>query len=646
VLLFSNPGGRDHYARADVEYVPPVRPTALSFAFWFKSTSSETMRSNLRLLTDQVQILANTSSGLRAQQSFFTTIHFNANGRNGFGSFPDLRVTMRLFNASTSASVNVAVQSVDRSIFVNRWHHCAVTYDQGVLSLFLDTVQVGQTRFANATYVVMPNSTIFSIGAVRPPTTVPPGVNATLYADAYEDAGFSGSMDDIRMYDTALTADQLRRVYFGHEPDFSGSLPATPQPVIPLPNWIKDLSAQDPAMHGTKFREYIAENENRNRSGWFVTQRGGTATAWQRGWQFNASDMEPITLPWKPEDLQTQNLSAINEYYLCYGQNLASLPVKNQSLIRARQWAIGLGQSVPTLPNFNATTTNVPEGRCRGNNLGLTVVNAFPRFKSWAQYDSVNCRANDNTAFFRLSIRVTALPNTTLDVKFFEWIDDAYRAILPDYAVSAVPIADTSPELTLPPIVPTDSNGATITTTSTTTETTTTIRNLGTTFNASVPDALKATEFVGINLALLIAGVLLACTLLTMVALKIRRRLQRRIVHKNNNRRSLQMTRSEAAELDRSITQQAMLTRLDTAINGRELRSARSFANFASSADQTSGNFDLMQSAGGSVGHGHSLQHSQSLGGSFQSAGNTMLARPARAALELDDDEAVDPPFV
>jgi hypothetical protein len=646
VFSFSNPSGRDNYARADIQYVPPVQPTALSFAFWFKSTNSETMRTNARLLTDQVQILANTSNGLRASSSFFTTILFNANTRNGFGSMPDLRVVMRLFNASSSASINADVRSVDRSIFVNRWHHCAVTYDQGLLSLFLDTVQVGQTRYAGATYVIMPNSTRFAIGAVPPATTFPPGVNATAYADAFDDTGLTGSMDDVRMYDTALTPDQLRRVYFGLEPDFSGSLPAT-QPVIPLPDWIKDLSAQDPAMHGTKFREYSPGNDNVTRASWYVTQRASTALAWQRGWPANASDMEPITLPWKPEDLQIQNLSTIREYYLCYGQRWAPLPAKNQSLVRARQWAVGFGQSVPTLPNFNGTTSNVPEARCRGNNLGLTVVNAFPRFKSWAQYESTSCRANDDTAFFRMAIRVTALPNTTLDVKFFEWIDDAYRAILPDYAVSAVPIADASLELTLPPTVPTDSNGATITTTSTTTEATTTIRNLGTTFNASEPDALKATEFVGINLALLIAGVLLACTLLTMVALKIRRRLQRRIVHKSNNRHSLQMTRSEAAELDRSITQKAMLTRLDTAINGRELRSARSFANFASSADPTSGSFDpTMPGAGGSMGHGHSLHHSQSLGGSFQSAGNTMLARPARAALELDDDEAVDPPFV
>lgn len=219
-------------------------------------------------------------------------------------------------------------------------------------------------------------------------------------------------------------------------------------------------------MHGTKFREYVAENE-----GWFVTQRGGTASAWQRGWPANASDMEPITLPWKPEDLQTQNLSAIREYFLCFGQRWASLPEKNQSLIRARQWAIGLGQSVPTLPNFNGTTNNVPEGRCRGASLGFTVVNAFPRFKSWAQYDSVNCRATDNPTFFRLSIRVTALPNTTLDVKFFEWIDDAYRVVLPDYATSAVPIAAASSEPTTPrpptPVVP-DSTTATIATSTTT----------------------------------------------------------------------------------------------------------------------------------------------------------------------------------
>ena len=74
----------------------------------------------------------------------------------------------------------------------------------------------------------------FNIGGVSP------GANSSLY-DRYFDSGVTGFVDDVRIYDHALSQAELQLVYFGFAHDAQNA-PTPLPPVQPAIHIVNDLS--------------------------------------------------------------------------------------------------------------------------------------------------------------------------------------------------------------------------------------------------------------------------------------------------------------------------------------------------------------------------------------------------------------------
>jgi hypothetical protein len=630
-----NTNGQDSQARVDVSgWQLPTNSTRVSSSMWVRFTNFENMRIASRFVTNQRESL---NARNQSDRTLYTLLGPVTNTRSAFGNSVDLRVRMLVFNQTANPSRNYEMETraYNRILFPNRWHHVASVYNNGTLILYLDTVEVGRSTAAGCTHAVFPTGAM-SIGAVAP-GPVPQGYNATAFGTVWEDAGLTGHMDDIRLYDQVLNKADLIAVYNGYDAGFMLTSNNT-QPVLSMPPWLMDIATSNQSMYSNVYRRYVAPG---NDTFWKVTASLTVANAWVRGNPFNETLAEVAAMPFSPTALN-QGVSPINEYYLLFDHNFSAFPAKPATL-PGRQFAIGLGHN-NTIINFNNTQSKTPILMCRTFNLmGFGGDTNYPTFQSWAQFDSSQCRAPNASGLVRMAIKF-ALPNdSTLDAVVYQFVADPFEVILPRYQTFELPFANTDiatlpmggSETTETPVGAT--TVATTSTSSTAGSTTSTLRDLGTTFNASTITPLQATEFVGINLALLIAGVLLGCTLLAMALLKIRRRFEHRTVHRSN-RNSIALTRHEAIELDRHITSRDMLDRLDRTMQDRELRTVQSAPNLG-------GSMASAHSQSGRFGHGSTFQLN---GSTLQSSGNTILGRSGapRNALELDDDEAVDPKFI
>jgi hypothetical protein len=80
------------------------------------------------------------------------------------------------------------------NLIPNNWTHIAVVYDQGVFKIFKDGVLVDQGNFAFTSIFDSPTSVRIGQGYVGDP-------------------GFEGNLDDIRIYDKALTEQDIQEIY-------------------------------------------------------------------------------------------------------------------------------------------------------------------------------------------------------------------------------------------------------------------------------------------------------------------------------------------------------------------------------------------------------------------------------------------------
>ena len=107
--------------------------------------------------------------------------------------------------------VNVGIQNTGLIIPQNAWSHMAATFINGTIAFYFNGGLVGTATFAN-TWTV-----------------------SQLYVGAYFNTfgGFNGSVDDLRIYNTALTAAQVQSIYNQQGVPGRGALvPQSPQPIF------------------------------------------------------------------------------------------------------------------------------------------------------------------------------------------------------------------------------------------------------------------------------------------------------------------------------------------------------------------------------------------------------------------------------
>ena len=127
------------------------------------------------------------------------------------------RLNFGAYDASGGSGDQITLQSAD--ISANTWHHVAMVWStisltSGTLTCYVDGVQVAtETSTAlDLQFLQYFNSSDIMIGAVR---GVVRFVTGTTTATSVSDTspplqkGFTGYIDDVRIYSTAITADQV-----------------------------------------------------------------------------------------------------------------------------------------------------------------------------------------------------------------------------------------------------------------------------------------------------------------------------------------------------------------------------------------------------------------------------------------------------
>lgn len=85
----------------------------------------------------------------------------------------------------------------DRNICDNLWHHVGFTFSANSLKIYLDGEEVTPTKFYDATLAGIFNSTVsIAIGAIN--------------IESGSSNGINGVVDDARIYNRVLTADEIR----------------------------------------------------------------------------------------------------------------------------------------------------------------------------------------------------------------------------------------------------------------------------------------------------------------------------------------------------------------------------------------------------------------------------------------------------
>lgn len=110
------------------------------------------------------------------------------------------------FGLNSANCTNLDIQVVSRrnysgALSLNKWYHVVGTYDGGPtrasLKVYLNGVRVDDTNEGAGTFTSMANTTAhFVIGASDLPNFP-----------------FAGRMDDVRVYNRALSADEIKQLY-------------------------------------------------------------------------------------------------------------------------------------------------------------------------------------------------------------------------------------------------------------------------------------------------------------------------------------------------------------------------------------------------------------------------------------------------
>lgn len=99
---------------------------------------------------------------------------------------------------------------------INTWSHVAVSYTDGSMKFYINGALVKTWTDVKGPLITAPQAVALCIGQQLPKdvyNSTPTGGQATGYFDYYGPAFFKGQMDDIRLYNRALTDAEVQSIY-------------------------------------------------------------------------------------------------------------------------------------------------------------------------------------------------------------------------------------------------------------------------------------------------------------------------------------------------------------------------------------------------------------------------------------------------
>jgi hypothetical protein len=150
----------------------------LSFSTWFKTASNGVILGQTGACTPP-----STCTG------FVPAIYVDTSGK--------VRATMFWHAATTDQIVSTG------SYQDNKWHYLVDVYNNGTETLYIDNVAIGSQSFPEASYTPQPYDYFLGTGYA---TSWPSSPSATW-------AYFNGSLDDVRIYNRALSAREISDLY-------------------------------------------------------------------------------------------------------------------------------------------------------------------------------------------------------------------------------------------------------------------------------------------------------------------------------------------------------------------------------------------------------------------------------------------------
>jgi len=122
-----------------------------------------------------------------------------------------------LFMTLKTTSATYDRDSNPGKMAVGAWHHAVVTAGNGAITFYVDGVQT-RTESASGTAFKLTSPVNIAIGQILPKSIL--NFTDTSSPFYYSSAAyFRGSMDDIRYYNKALSADEVLRIYNNEKPD-------------------------------------------------------------------------------------------------------------------------------------------------------------------------------------------------------------------------------------------------------------------------------------------------------------------------------------------------------------------------------------------------------------------------------------------
>lgn len=179
-------------------------------------------------LTAECWILPTSLSGVRP------LVEWNDNqGNIGFGlALHDSTVEATLTDTNGAAPRRFLLRSSSGNLVTSNWQHVAVTYNRtgGVFAAYLNGVLVARTN----------------LGSLTPQTRTPVFL-AHRPSGTYAQSSYAGSLDEVTLYNRALTAEELQEIVMA---DSAGKCPPPPPACLPLPSgcvawWRGETNALD-----------------------------------------------------------------------------------------------------------------------------------------------------------------------------------------------------------------------------------------------------------------------------------------------------------------------------------------------------------------------------------------------------------------
>lgn len=175
----------DGGAYIEVPYKPGLNPQAITISAWVKRNG--TNENNYIVSMDRWQ-------GYKFQ----------------------LQSTNRPFMTANTITTGFANRDAEADVADNTWAHVATTYVDGTMKFYINGVKVKTWTDVSGAMKGVPQNIPLCIGQQLPNSiwdSAPTGGQPADYYQFYGESFFKGSMDDIRIYNTALSDSDITTIY-------------------------------------------------------------------------------------------------------------------------------------------------------------------------------------------------------------------------------------------------------------------------------------------------------------------------------------------------------------------------------------------------------------------------------------------------